>query len=341
MRIQTAIDRADIVTAGAQAARAEAAGYDCIATVEALHDPFLPLVSAAAATDRIELTTGIAVAFARSPMTVAHTAFDLSLLSSGRFALGLGSQIKPHIEKRFGMPWSRPAARMRDYVLALRAIWASWQDGTRLSYTGEFYRHTLTTPNFTPAAHPYGPPRVRIAAVGPRMTEVAGEVADGLMCHAFTTPAYIREVTAPGVRAGAERSGRPVDEVELMAAPMVAVLDDAERVPQILTAIRKKLAFYGSTPAYRPVLELHGWGDLQDELHRMSLRGEWDEMGDRLSEEQLHTLAVVGTSGEVARQLVEQYDGLCAWVNPYTPDLDVTDLIDRVVAEVRALRAAG
>lgn len=340
MKILTSIDRADIVTAADQAARAEAAGYDGLSTVEALHDPFLPLVSAAAATERIELTTGIAVAFARSPMTVAHTAYDLALLSKGRFALGLGSQIKPHIEKRFDMPWSRPAARMRDYVLALRAIWSCWLDGTRMSYEGEFYRHTLTTPNFTPAAHEYGAPKVRIAAVGPKMTEVAGEVADGLMCHAFTTPQYIRDVTAPAVRAGSARAGRDAGQVELMAAPMVAVLDDEERVPAILSAIRKKLAFYGSTPAYRPVLELHGWGDLQSELHAMSLRGEWDSMGDRLTEEQLHTLAVVGTSQEVAASLVEQYEGLCAWVSPYTPDVQADDLIDRVVTEVRAVRVA-
>ena len=339
MKIQTSIDRADIVTAGAQAARAEQAGYDGLATVEALHDPFLPLVSAAAATERIQLTTGIAVAFARSPMTVAHTSYDLALLSKGRFVLGLGSQIKPHIEKRFDMPWSRPAARMRDYLLALKAIWSCWQDGTRLNYDGEFYRHTLTTPNFTPAAHEYGAPKLRIAAVGPKMTEVAGEVADGLMCHAFTTAQYLREVSAPGVRAGAERAGRNPAEVELMAAPMVAVLDDEERVPEILGAIRKKLAFYGSTPAYRPVLDLHGWGDLQDELRGMSLRGEWDAMADRITEEQLHTLAIVGTSTEVAQSLVEQYDGLCAWVSPYTPDVEVTDLVDRVVAEVRLLGA--
>lgn len=340
MKIQTSIDRAGIVTAGEQAAHAEAAGYDGIATVEALHDPFLPLVSAAAATERIELTTGIAVAFARTPMTVAHTAYDLALLSKGRFTLGLGSQIKPHIEKRFSMPWSRPAARMRDYVLALRAIWAAWQDGTRLKYRGEFYRHTLTTPNFTPAAHDYGPPKVRLAAVGPLMTEVAGEVSDGLICHAFTTTEYIRQVTIPGIRAGAERAGRDPGEVEVIAAPMVAVLDDDERAPEILRAVRKKLAFYGSTPAYRPVLDLHGWGDLQEELHLMSLRGRWDEMGDRLTEEQLGTLAVVGTSSEVAQALVEQYDGLAGWVSPYTPDVEVTDLVDRVVAEVRALRGA-
>lgn len=341
MKFQTSIDRARIETAGQQAARAEQAGYDGVATVEALHDPFLPLALAAAHTERIGLTTGIAVAFARSPMTVAQTSYDLALLSKGRFTLGLGSQIKPHIEKRFSMPWSRPAARMRDYVLALRAIWTCWQDGTRLDYDGEFYRHTLMTPNFTPEAHEYGPPEVRIAAVGPLMTEVAGEVSDGLICHAFTTPQYIREVTAPGVQVGAHRAGRDASEIELMAAPMVAVLDDEERVPEILDRVRKKLAFYGSTPAYRPVLDLHGWGALQEELHALSRRGEWDEMGNRITEEQLHTLAIVGTSSEIARSLVEQYDGLCSWVSPYTPDVEVTDLIDRVVAEVATLRGSG
>lgn len=338
MKFQTSIDRARIETAGQQASRAEQAGYDGIATVEALHDPFIPLALAAAETERIALTTGIAVAFARSPMTTAQAAYDLALLSKGRFTLGLGSQIKPHIEKRFSMPWSRPAARMRDYLLALRAIWSCWQDGTRLDYDGEFYRHTLTTPNFTPEAHEYGPPKVRIAAVGPRMTEVAGEVSDGLICHAFTTAQYIREVTAPGVRTGAERAGRRASEVELIAAPMVAVLDDDDRVPEILRSIRKKLAFYGSTPAYRAVLEMHGWGALHDELHALSRRGEWDEMAGRITDEQLHTLAVVGQSSEIAGRLIDEYDGLCSWVNPYIPDVDAPDLIDRVVAEVAALR---
>lgn len=338
MKIQTSLDHSSIQTAGEQAARAEAAGYDGLAMVEVEHDPFLPLALAAASTERIELTTGIAVAFARSPMTVASTAYDLALMSQGRFTLGLGSQIKPHIEKRFSMPWSRPAARMREYLQALRAIWACWQDGTRLRFRGEFYTHTLMTPMFMPEPHEYGPPAIRIAAVGPAMTQVAGEVADGLICHSFTTTDYLRDVTVPGVRAGAEKAGRSLADIEIQATPMVGVLDDEERVPEILGAIRKQLAFYGSTPAYRPVLEAHGWGDLQDELHGLSLRGEWDEMATRLTEEQLHTLAVIGTSSEVARELIDRYDGLCQRLSPYTPNLDVTDLVDRVVAEVALLR---
>ncbi|WP_134322226.1 TIGR03617 family F420-dependent LLM class oxidoreductase [Cumulibacter soli] len=341
MKIQTGLASENIATAADRARSAEDAGYDGVTIAEERHDPFLPLVPAALGTERIEMTTNIAVAFARSPMTVANTAYDLAEVSKGRFTLGLGSQIKPHIEKRFGMPWSKPAARMREYLLALRAIWSCWQDGGRLDYRGEFYRHTLMTPNFTPAAHEYGPPKIKIAAVGPLMTEVAGEVSDGILLHSFTTPEYIRQVTVPSVAAGAQKGGRELKDVEISAVPMVGVLDDDERAPEIISAIRKKLAFYGSTPAYRPVLELHGWGDLQTELHRLSLQGEWDAMGELIGDEQLEAMAIIGSSREVAQRLLDDYDGLAAWVGPYTPGVEVRDLLEVVVAEVAKIRASA
>src|SRR5271166_1513727 len=198
-----------------RAREAEAAGYDGLWSAETSHDPFLPLVLAAEHTERIQVGTGIAVAFARNPMTLATTANDLHTMARGRFMLGLGSKIKPHIEKRFSMPWSHPAPRMRELILAVRAIWASWAEGTRLAFRGEFYRHTLMTPMFDPGPNPYGNPPVFLAAVGTRMTEVAGEVADGLLAHAFTTERYLREVSLPALERGLAASGRTRSAVEV------------------------------------------------------------------------------------------------------------------------------
>ncbi|GIS97651.1 MAG: hypothetical protein CM1200mP24_09350 [Gammaproteobacteria bacterium] len=198
----------DLSSAGAQALELEEMGYSGILSAETSHDPFLPLAFAAQHTKEVDLITGIAVAFARTPMILANIGHDLNATSKGRFVLGLGSQIRPHITKRFSMPWSSPAARMREFILAMRAIWANWYDGESLEFTGNFYTHTLMTPFFTPTNNDYGAPRVFLAAVGPRMTEVAGEVADGIIIHAFTTEKYLREVTIPAIERGLEKSGR-------------------------------------------------------------------------------------------------------------------------------------
>src|SRR5215813_12775531 len=193
----------------------EAEGYDGAATAETSHDPFFPLLLAAQATERLELATGVAIAFARTPMTMASIANDLQLASKGRFFLGLGSQIKPHIERRFSMPWSHPAARMREYILAMRAIWASWSDGTKLDFRGDFYTHTLMTPFFSPGPNPFGPPKVYLAAVGELMTEVGGEVADGVIIHGFTTERYVKEVTLPAIERGLAKAGRSRSSFEI------------------------------------------------------------------------------------------------------------------------------
>src|SRR5688500_1849130 len=190
-------------------------GFDGLWSVETGHDPFLPLLLAAQETERVELGTGIAVAFARNPMTLAHIAWDLQAASQGRFILGLGSQIKPHITKRFSMPWSSPAARMREMILAIRAIWAAWNDGTKLDFQGDFYTHTLMTPFFNPGPNPHGNAKIFLAGVGEKMTEAAGEVADGFLCHGFTTERYLREITLPALERGAARAGRPVDQIEV------------------------------------------------------------------------------------------------------------------------------
>ncbi len=301
------------------AVEAEAAGYGGLWSAETAHDPFLPLVLAAEHTERIQVGTGIAVAFARNPMTLATTANDLQTMTRGRFMLGLGSQIKPHIEKRFSMPWSHPAPRMRELILAVRAIWASWAGGSRLAFRGEFYRHTLMTPMFDPGPNPFGNPPVFLAAVGERMTEVAGEVADGLLAHGFTTERYLREITLPALERGLARSGRSRSAVEISLPGMVVTGMDEASFEAAIVATRKQLAFYGSTPAYRPVLDLHGWGDLHDDLHTLSRRGAWDEMTDLIDDDVLAAFAVVGTLDDVAGLVRTRFGDVVDRFNVYAP----------------------
>ncbi len=294
----------------AERARAlEQAGFDGLITAEMAHDPFLPLTLAAEHTERIELMTSIAVAFARNPMLLANLGHDLNAYSKGRFILGLGSQIRPHIQKRFSMPWSSPAARMRELILATRAIWANWYEGKPLDFRGEFYTHTLMTPMFTPTDTEYGPPRVYLAAVGPRMTETAGEVADGMIVHAFTTPKYLDEVTLPAIERGLEKAGRSRSDFTLTLPGFVVTGEDEKAFEAARTGITRQIAFYGSTPAYRGVLEAHGWGELQTELNHLSKQGKWEEMGTLITDEILEQFAVVAAPGEVVARMKERFGG--------------------------------
>ncbi len=308
-----------IATAGETARSLEEAGYDGAWSAETSHDPFLPHVPAADATERLELGTGIAVAFARNPMTLANTAWDLQIHSQGRFLLGLGSQIKPHITKRFSMPWSSPAARMREMVLAIRAIWDCWDGDGKLAFRGDFYRHTLMTPFFNPGPSPYGHPKVFLAAVGPKMTEVAGEVADGMLCHGFTTASYLQEQTLPALETGLAKAGRTRADLELSLPAFIVTGNDEDEMTRSAIGVRRQIAFYGSTPAYRPVLEHHGWGDLQDELNVLSKQGEWSAMGDRITDEILDAFAVVGEPHEVGGKLLERWGGLVDRMSFYAP----------------------
>jgi len=288
----------------------EAQGFDGMVTAELAHDPFLPLVLAAEHSQRIQLMTSIAVAFARNPMIVANIANDLQAYSKGRFILGLGSQIKPHITKRYSQPWSHPAARMREFVLAMRAIWDCWYTGEKLNFRGDFYSHTLMTPMFVPTNNPHGAPKVVVAAVGPKMTEIAGEVADGMLIHAFTTAKYLREVTLPSIETGLARSERSRSDFELCYPPFIVTGNDEREWQAMRSSIAKQLAFYGSTPAYRGVLEIHGWGELQTELNRLSKRGEWDTMGDLITDEILEEFAVVAEPAKVVGALKARFGGL-------------------------------
>lgn len=296
---------------------AELAGYDGAWVAETKLDPFLALAVAATRTSRIDLVTGIAVAFARNPMTVAVQANDLHLLSGGRFTLGLGSQVKPHVTKRFGMPWSRPAARMREFVLAVRAIWRAFETGEKPAFRGEFHTHTLMTPFFDPGPNPHGNPRIWLAAVGPLMAEVAGEVADGLLCHSFSTERYLREVTIPAVERGRAKAGKTLAGFEISGPSFVASGSDVEAA---VAETRNQIAFYGSTPSYRPVLELHGWGDLQDDLNALAKRGRWAEMPALIDDEVLDAFAVVGPPAEAAAEITRRYGDVVDRMTLTTPD---------------------
>jgi probable F420-dependent oxidoreductase len=313
----------------------ERRGYDCCWTAEISHDPFLPLVLAAEHTTRIELGTSIAVAFARNPMTVANVGWDLQAYSQGRFLLGLGSQVQAHIEKRFSMPWSQPVRRMREFVLALHEIWSCWRDGTKLGFEGDFYTHKLMTPMFTPEPQPYAFPKIFVAAVGEAMTEMCGEVADGMLAHAFTTKRYFEEVTTPALLRGMKRSGRQRSEFQLSAPIFVVTGNDESELAASAVGTRKQIAFYGSTPAYRKVLELHGWGELHTDLHRLSRVGEWDAMGSLIDDEVLETFAVVAPLDQVADKIRDRCDGVIDRVLVGFPSSVPEDTVSAVLQELR------
>ncbi len=326
----------DAADAATRARQAEEDGYAGVWCPETGHDAFLPLVLAAQHTERLELGTGIAVAFARNPMSMAMVANDAQLYSQGRFLLGLGSQIKPHIEKRFSMPWSHPAPRMREYISAMRAIWACWNEGAELNFRGDYYTHRLMTPFFNPGPNPYGPPKVFLAAVGTLMTEVAGEVADGLLVHGFTTERYVREVTLPALARGLERSGRSRADVQVAYPAFVVTGQDEQGMAAAAQAVRSQIAFYGSTPAYLPVLELHGWGDLHRELNRLSKQGGWAEMANLIDDEVLATFAVVAEPEQVPAGLAERFGGVVDRISFYAPYQMPRERWRQVVAGIAA-----
>jgi probable F420-dependent oxidoreductase len=311
----------------------EARGVAGVRTSETAHDPFLPLALAGAATARLQVGTAIAVAFARSPMTVATTAHDLQRLTRGRFVLGLGTQVRAHVERRFSMPWTAPAPRMREYVAALRAIWSAWQEGTPLRFRGEHYRHTLMTPVFAPEPHPWGAPPVHLAAVGPAMTRLAGEVADGLIAHSFTTARYLRERTLPALEEGLAAAGRDRAAVTVALPGFVVTGTTGAERAAAADRVRTAIAFYGSTPAYRPVLELHGWDGLADELHALSVgrrEDRWTAMRELVDDEVLATFAVVADPADVGGALLARFAGL---VDRFTvPAPEPADLWDPLPA---------
>ena len=287
----------------------EARGYDVAFSAEINNDPFLPLALAAEHSEHIALSTSISVAFARNPMTVAQLAWDLNQYSRGRFSVGLGSQIKQHITRRFSMPWSQPAARMREFIQAMRAIWRCWEHGEKLDFNGEFYQHNLMTPMFVPAKKDHGAPGVNLAAVGPLMTEVAAEVADGMIAHGFTTAKYLQEATLPAVQRGLQKSGRQREDFNISSPVMVVAGATEEAFAQSRLAVQGQLAFYASTPAYRGVLEVHGWEDLQTEANQLTREGRWQDMGELIDDKILNTFAVVSEDPAQVPALLQQRYG--------------------------------
>jgi probable F420-dependent oxidoreductase len=306
---------------GERAAEIERLGFDGVGVTETNGNPFLAAAQAAEATSGVRVTTAIALAFPRSPMDLAYTAWDLQTLAAGRFALGLGSQVRAHVERRFSAPFSHPAARMRELIQALAAIWDSWQGGGELDFRGEFYSHTLMPPNFRPASREQQRPPVLLAAVRPLMTEVAGEVADGFLGHAFCTAEVLREVTLPALERGLQRSGRSRSELELTAAVFVAPTD------REWEACRGRVAFYGSTPGYRHVLDHHGLGALHEALRERARRGRWGEMADLVEDDVLELFAVRGTGPEaIARAVAERVAGVADRVGLVSESTDPATL---------------
>ena len=315
-----------------------ALGADGLFTFEGAHDVFTPLVTAAGVTSA-DLMTNVAIALPRSPLHLAHIANDLQSLSRGRFRLGLGSQVRPHVEKRYGAQWSRPAARMRESVLAIKAIFAAWEGRAPLNFQGEFSTHTLMPPTFNPGPNPYGPPEICLGALGPLMTRAAAEVADGLLVMPFNSVRHFRERTVPAIEEGLERGGRSRADLAIYPQVIVGVGRTPEELAAAARGVRGLLGFYGSTPAYRPVLEVEGWADVQPELNVLSKRGEFAAMTDLIDDDMLATLAVHGTPEQCAAQIVARFGDHANRVCCYFPGYPVSDV--HVAELISAVKAAS
>jgi len=301
------------------AAKAEDYGFDCLWVNETKHDPFLQVAVAAGSTSKIGLGTSIALAFTRSPTTLAYTSWDLQSLSKGRFILGLGSQVKGHIERRFGMRWDPPAPKMKDVVQALRSVWGSWQNGTKMDYSGRYFHLDLMTPFFNPGPieHPAIP--VYIAAVNEGMCRVAGMVADGIHVHPLHTARYLREVIHPAIEKGVSKTSRKKEDIAVATSVFAAIGDEKSEIHAVREAMRQQIAFYASTRSYRKVLELHGWGEVGDRLHALSLKGDWTAMGKEVTEEMLEEFVIQGSWSEIGNLVGRKYGGLTDRVRMYLP----------------------
>jgi probable F420-dependent oxidoreductase len=310
MRIDAPLLATDLAAVPDAVRRLEALGYDGTFTFEGPHDAFFPLVLAAEHSRRLMLATAIAVAFPRSPMHLAHMGHDLQLASQGRFVLGLGTQIRTHVEKRYGAVWSRPVARMREMVAAIRAVWRCWNEGERLDFRGDFYRLTLMTPLFSPRKSPWGPPPIFLAGVGAAMTRMVGEVADGLFVHPLNSPEFLRAVTLPALEQGLAKGGRRRDALAVDCQTLVVTGFTEEEFREAENATRMQLAFYGSTPQYRCVLDVHGWGAMQEELRALSKAGRWVEMGALIDDRMLDTFAIRCEPHELPARLAARLGGL-------------------------------
>jgi probable F420-dependent oxidoreductase len=340
MRVETTIPLDDWRRVAGAARTAEALGFDGVMSAEIAHDPFAPLAFAALATERLRIGTAIAVAFPRSPMVTANIAWDLHLHARGRFTLGLGSQVKGHNERRFSTPWSAPVPRLREYVESLRAIWRCWEHGEPLDYQGAHYRFTLMTPEFSPKPTGLPPIPVTIAAVGPAMMRLAGRVCDGVRLHGFATRKYLEEVALPHVMEGLEKAGRERASFEIWGGGFIATGRDEAAAARQLEEVRYRVAFYGSTRSYHPVLAAHGWEELGQKLHAMSKQGRWHEMAREVPDDVLRAFAAVGTYDELAERIAERFGGLTDSVALALPRDVPEGLAREVLADVRRIPAA-
>jgi probable F420-dependent oxidoreductase len=331
MKVDLLVMNPELAEIAVLARHAEELGYSALLTAETGHDPFMPLALAAEHTGRIQLGTGIAVGLSRSPLHLAHAAHDLQRFSGGRFILGVGSQIQAHIEKRFSAVWSHPTERMKDLIGAVRAIWRCWDDGEPLRYEGAFYRHTLMTPFFSPAPNPYGPPPIYLAASGPEMTAVGGEVADGLMLHALTSAATLTEITLPALQRGLQASGRSRADVELYAPVFVVTGDTDDELAAADRAVRLQIAFYASTPAYRQVFAFHDRPELPGRLNALSKEGRWRDMGGLIDDEVLDLFSVTGKPEEIGPAILARFGQDLDRVALYAPYRHDPDPWERVL----------
>lgn len=337
MQVFTTLIQSDLRKVTAEAQRIEAAGYDGVATQENRHDPFLPLAVAAACTENLHLATGVAIAFPRSPMITANLSWDLQVASRGRFVLGIGPQVKGHNERRFSVPWTAPAPRMREYVQALRAIWHSWKTGEPLAFEGEHYAFTLMTPNFTPEEMPFSLPPVTMAAVGPAMLRTAGEVCDGVRLHAFCTSQYYQNVILPQLQTGFERGNRSRTTFQVTQGGFLATGATDEEVAKQVDFVRTRISFYGSTRAYWPVLEQHGLEDLGAKLNRMARDKQWQKMSAEVSDDVLKLFAAIGRHDQIVAEINKQYGGLMDVVSDSTSYDMPGQLPPDVIQDIRGI----
>ena len=310
MRVTYHLNMGNLTETAEEARWAESMGYDGVFTNEREHDSFFPLLLAATSTSNVSLQTRVAIAFPRSPMVVAYSSWDLQQFSGGRFRLGLGTQVKGHNERRFSVPWVSPSRRLREYVQSLHAIWDTWQDGKKLDYRGEFYNFSLMPPAFNPGPSPHPRPPVYISAVNPYNCRVAGEVCDGLVLHPLTSAKYLEEVIMVNLAKGAEKAGRSVTDIKVSGSGFVATGPNKQKIEEQKDQLRQRIAFYASTRSYFPVLEIHGYQEVGQRLHEMSLKGEWDRLPGLITDEILGTYAVVGEYDEVAGKIRERSGGV-------------------------------
>jgi probable F420-dependent oxidoreductase len=341
VRFDAALLASDLSAVPALARDIEETGYDGAFSFEGPHEPFLPLLLAAEHAPRLSIATGLAIALARNPMVVANLAHDLQVFSQGRFILGLGSQIRPHIERRYASTWERPLSRMREFVLALRAIFACWNDGQPLDFRGEFYTHTLMPPIFHPGPSPHGPPPIMLGAVGPKATEVAAEVADGMLVHPFHSAASLRSITLPAVNRGLVRGDRAAKNFFIACQALVVTGATESELSAAREATRSQIAFYASTPAYRVVLEAEGWEMLQADLQAKTRRGEWAEMVSTISDEMLERFAVAGSPEEAGRKLWQRYGFFASRIAFASPYPVSPESARRIFAAYRAAEAGA